>query len=76
MLLRGGMYGGANSPALRQAWESAVAELERTDPKIAHSVFQHWSSSHPSVSDDRAMADELAAWLKHQPFIGVQPASP
>jgi hypothetical protein len=61
---------------LRQAWEVAVAELERADPKIAHFVFQHWSSNHPRVSDDRAMADELAAWLKHQPFIGVQPASP
>jgi lysophospholipase L1-like esterase len=76
VLLRGGMYGGAKSPALRQAWEVAVAELERADPKIAHFVFQHWSSNHPRVSDDRAMADELAAWLKHQPFIGVQPASP
>jgi lysophospholipase L1-like esterase len=76
VLLRGGMYGGAKSPALRQAWETAVAELERADPKIAHFVFQHWSPNHPRVSDDRAMADELAAWLKHQPFIGVQPASP
>ena len=76
VLLRGGMYGGAKSPALRQAWETAVTELERADPKIAHFVFQHWSSNHPRVSDDRAMADELAAWLKHQPFIGVQPASP
>jgi lysophospholipase L1-like esterase len=75
VLLRGGMFGGANSPALRQAWETAVAELERADPKIAHFVFQHWSSNHPRVGDDRAMAAELIDWLKHQPFISVRPAA-
>jgi lysophospholipase L1-like esterase len=74
VLLRGGMYGGAKSPALRQAWETAVAELERTDPHITHFVFQHWSSNHPRVSDDRAMADELISWLKQQPFISARPA--
>jgi len=76
VLLRGGMFGGAKSPALRQPWEAAVAELERMDPKITHFVFQHWSSNHPRVSDDRAMADELTAWLKHQPFIGVRAGRP
>jgi lysophospholipase L1-like esterase len=73
VLLRGGMYGGAKSPALRQAWEAAVAELEGTDPRITHFVFQHWSSNHPRVSDDRAMADELIPWLNLQSFIATRP---
>jgi lysophospholipase L1-like esterase len=76
VILRGGMFGGAQSPALRQAWEAAVAELERTDPRITHFVFQHWSSNHPRVADDRAMADELIAWLKHQPFMSGRVPSP
>jgi len=74
VLLRGGMYGGAQSAALRQAWEAAVAELEQGDPQMAHFVFQHWSSNHPRVNDDRALADELAAWLKSQPFARAWPA--
>lgn len=69
VLLRGGMWGGAQSPELRAAWEAAVAELERTDPRVAHFVFQHWSSNHPRVSDHRTMADELIAWLRQQPFL-------
>jgi predicted alpha-1,2-mannosidase len=69
VLLRGGMYGGANSAELRKAWEAAVAELEAADPHIAHFVFQHWSSNHPRVSDHRALADELIAWLRLQPFM-------
>lgn len=70
VLLRGGMFGGAQSLRLRPAWEAAVAELERTDPKITHFVFQHWSQMHPRVADAQAMADELAAWLRLQPFAG------
>ena len=73
VLLRGGMWGGARSPKLQSAWETAVAELERTDPHIAHFAFQHWSSNHPRVGDHRAMADELIAWLKQQPFLHVPP---
>ena len=69
VLLRGGMFGGSQSPALRDAWESAVSRLEAHDPKIAHFVFSHWSKNHPRVADDRAMADELIAWLKHQKFM-------
>ena len=69
VLLRGGMYGGAKSAELRKAWEAAAAELEGADPHIAHFVFQHWSSNHPRVGDHRAMADELIAWLKLQPFM-------
>ena len=69
VLLRGGMFGGAKSVALRTAWEAVCAELERTDPGIAHFVFQHWSANHPRIGDDRAMADELTGWLKEQPFI-------
>lgn len=68
VLLRGGMYGGAKSERLREAWEAAVAELEREDPRVSHYVFQHWSENHPRVADHRAMADELIAWLRTQPF--------
>jgi len=69
VLLRGGMYGGAQSEPLRLAWESAVTQLEAADPAISHFVFAHWTSTHPRVADDRAMADELIAWLKQQPFM-------
>jgi lysophospholipase L1-like esterase len=66
VLLRGGMWGGAQSPELRSAWEAAVRELETADPRISHYVFSHWSQQHPRVSDHRAMADELLRWLKSQ----------
>jgi hypothetical protein len=69
VLLRGGMFGGAKSEPLRQAWESAVTRLEAADPDISHFVFTHWTGNHPRVADDRAMADELIAWLKQQPFM-------
>lgn len=69
VLLRGGMFGGAQSEPLRQAWESAVTQLEATDPAISHFVFTHWTQNHPRVADDRALADELIAWLKQQPFM-------
>ena len=69
VLLRGGMYGGSQSTSLREAWEKVVKEVEATDPEISHYVFTHWSSTHPRVSDDRALADELITWLKRQPFM-------
>ena len=69
VLLRGGMYGGAKSPELRAAWAAVVKDVEAGDPAISHFVFQHWSSNHPRVSDDRAMAAELTAWLKQQSFM-------
>ena len=69
VLLRGGMFGGAKSEPLRQAWESAVTQLEAADPAISHFSFTHWTGTHPRVADDRAMADELIAWLKQQPFM-------
>jgi lysophospholipase L1-like esterase len=68
VLLRGGMFGGAQSEPLRQAWESAITQLEATDQGISHFVFKHWTQNHPRVADDRALADELIAWLKQQPF--------
>ncbi|HEY4300290.1 MAG TPA: GDSL-type esterase/lipase family protein [Candidatus Didemnitutus sp.] len=71
VLLRGGMGGGANNPKLRSAWEEAVAELEKSDPGVSHFVFQHWSKLHPRVADDRAMADELVAWLRQQSFVSA-----
>jgi len=69
VLLRGGMFGGAKSPELRVAWEAVVKELEAGDPAISHYVFAHWSQQHPRVADDRAMADELIAWLREQAFM-------
>ena len=69
VLLRGGMFGGAQSEPLRQAWESAVTQLEATDKVVSHFVFKHWTHNHPRVADDRIMADELIAWLKQQPFM-------
>lgn len=68
VLLRGGMWGGANSEPLRRAWEAAAAELVRSDPRVAHFAFQHWTGTHPRASDHRLMADELIGWLKAQPF--------
>jgi lysophospholipase L1-like esterase len=69
VLLRGGMYNGAQNEPLREAWESAVAQLEATDQGISHFVFKHWTSTHPRVVDDRIMADELITWLKQQDFM-------
>jgi hypothetical protein len=69
VLLRGGMYGGAQSEPLRTAWESAVTQLEASDPGISHFVFKHWTRNHPRVADDRILADELIAWLKQQELM-------
>jgi len=69
VLLRGGMFGGAQSEPLRKAWESTTTQLEATDNRISHFVFKHWTSTHPRVADDRIMANELIAWLKQQPFM-------
>ncbi len=72
VILRGGMAGGAKSERLRQPWEAAVAKLEATDPDVTHFVFKQWSPQHPRVSEHRAMADELIAWLKTQEFMKAQ----
>ena len=69
VLLRGGMFGGAQSEPLRKAWESAVTQLEATDKGVSHFILKHWKPTHPRVADDRALADELIAWLKQQPFM-------
>ena len=67
------MFGGSQSAPLREAWTAVVQELEAGDPAISHFVFTHWSSNHPRGSDHRAMADELIAWLKQQPFMRKYP---
>jgi lysophospholipase L1-like esterase len=69
VLLRGGMFGGAQSEPLRMAWESAVTQLEATDPAISHFVFTHWTQNHPRVADDRVLANELITWLKQRKFM-------
>jgi lysophospholipase L1-like esterase len=76
VLLRGGMFGGARSEHLRQAWEAAMTQLEPADPAISHFIFTHWTGTHPRVADDRAMADELITWLKQQPFMQAYRQSP
>ncbi len=69
VLLRGGMFNGAQSEPFRRAWESAVAQIEAADQNVSHFAFKHWTGNHPRVADDRAMADELVAWLKGQKFM-------
>jgi lysophospholipase L1-like esterase len=69
VLLRGGMFGGAKSPALLKAWTAVVETVEAADPAISHFVFTHWTETHPRVSDDRILAGELVAWLRAQPFM-------
>jgi len=69
VLLRGGMSNGAQNTELRRAWEAAVTQLESADAQIHHFVFSHWARLHPRVSDDRALAGELIAWLRTQPFV-------
>jgi len=69
VLLRGGMFNGAQNELLREAWESAVTQLESTDKGVSHFVFKHWTSTHPRVADDRILADELIAWLNQQDFM-------
>ena len=68
VLLRGGMTDSSQKSALRDAWEAAVARLEKTDAAISHFVFTHWSSNHPRVADHRILADELIGWLEKQGF--------
>lgn len=69
ILLRGGMFGGAKSEPLRKAWTEAVQRLTTADARVHPYIFQHWSETHPRVSDHRAMAAELVAWLKAQRFM-------
>jgi lysophospholipase L1-like esterase len=69
VLLLGGMWNGAKNTDLRSAWQAAVAELEKSDPKISHFTFKHWTSQHPRVADHQALADELITWLKQQDFM-------
>ncbi len=71
VVLRGGMFGGARSERLLGPWQAAVAELERTDPRITHFVFTHWTEHHPRARDHRILADELIAWLRQQPFLAA-----
>lgn len=64
VILRGGMWGGAQSERLRGPWEDVVRILEGEDSNIESFVFNHWASQHPRVSDHRTMANELTSWLR------------
>lgn len=76
ILLLGGMYGGARSAVLHEAWQHAVDALEGSDPGIHHFAFTHWSENHPRVADHQAMADELIAWLRAQDFMRDHASDP
>lgn len=69
VILRGGMFGGAQSERLRRPWETAVAQLEASDAHVTHFAFTRWAALHPRVGDHWAMASELIAWLRQQPFM-------
>jgi len=69
VLLRGGMSGGATRATLRDAWQSAVSQLEASDSNVSHFVFTHYSELHPRSADHRILADELIAWLGTQRFM-------
>lgn len=50
--------------------DGAVAkELEKGDPAISDYTFNHWTMNHPRVADHKALAEELDAWLRRQPFM-------
>jgi lysophospholipase L1-like esterase len=78
VLLRGGMGNGAKNPALREAWQAAVTQLEAEDAAMSHFVFKHWTRRHPRVADHQELAAELVAWLQAQPFFSAwaAPAPP
>lgn len=71
VLLRGGMGNGARNPALREAWQDAVTQLEAQDAAVSHFVFEHWTEHHPRVADHRKLAAELMTWLAAQPFFSA-----
>jgi len=68
VILRGGMFGGSESPRLRGPWDAAVEELERGDARIAHFAFAHWTPHHPRAADHKIMAVALIAWLRTSGF--------
>lgn len=69
VILRGGMFGGARDERLAKAWGAVVKKLEGDDAKVHDFVFDHWSTTHPRVSDTKAMSHELLRWLKRQEFM-------
>lgn len=69
VMLRGGMWNGANNEALRVAWQRAVDELTGEDSRISSFVFTHWTERHPRADDHVKMAAELIGWLRQQPFL-------
>jgi lysophospholipase L1-like esterase len=68
VLLLGGMSGEMGAE-LQKAWNAAYTQLQANDTRISKYMFKHGSRQHPRVVDDRAMADELIAWLKSQDFM-------
>lgn len=72
VILRGGMWGGANSPRLREPWEQVAEQFTQRDPHSYSYVFNHWSEQHPRTDDHEIMADELVTWLNRQPWFTVR----
>lgn len=69
VILRGGMFGGAQSERLLAPWKEVVNTLEKDDPNITHFVFKTWYHLHPRVEHHRKMADELIEWLAWQAWF-------
>jgi hypothetical protein len=60
----GGMSAWRDSPDLQTAWERAVAELKASDPRVFDLRFEAFSYNHPRVAVHRALAAELAAFIR------------
>jgi para-nitrobenzyl esterase len=72
VLLNGAMWAGLHSDDLRTAWGAVVKDLEKGDPAISDYTFNHWTGNHPRVADHKALAEELDAWLRRQPFMAAR----
>jgi hypothetical protein len=62
----GGMTSYRDSAQLRAAWARAMGDLRSFDPAIEELRFEASSSRHPRVSVHRALAEELAAFLRRR----------
>lgn len=69
VILRGGMWGGANSTRLRGPLDEVVRRFTAQDGNAYHFAFNHWSSLHPRTADHKTMAGELVTWLRQSGLV-------
>lgn len=69
VILRGGMWGGANSDRLRGPWQQVVQQFTGQDSNAYQYVFNHWSSTHPRTSDHQQMAQELISFIQQNNLL-------